>query len=614
MRKASEDGAAVRFRPQSALQFAGGEDGKGGGAPPASAPHPPLRPRNPRGRQMRKALTAAGAERLAGGAAPLPPAAHGAPGCSPAMRREDSGAETGGSEYSHVSSSSSEYSCLDVPDPFLVSAHIIADPGESSALQQAIDNLLAWIHPDLQLFRVSERQMTRKPRKSDKAVDCQPALAVILFLQEEENEEPIVQLHKSFQRPPWRYHHTEQVCGNFLPYMPGSQDFFTLAQGTPLWAIRPVHYGKEIIRFTVYCRYENFDDIMKLYELILRRQVCQKRADFCIFLIYSNVDIDIQFSLKRLPRGRIPWPTDSAVLEFRVKDVGHLVPLLPNPCSPISEGRWQTEDPDGNKILLQAWYKKYAKLNKCCWPSPSRNLPDVPLLSFVPRSDRLTAHKASSLSRPAESVMSPHTHQCLGVSRQDLRSCDQKSGSTCTNSDLFQRSKSLVCLPTTSSSPGPASFRCSKLNLSLSTFSSGRRTRTRVNIDDLEGVQETDVDTGMKLTFSDLSVVSAYSIPDGFSNGLEGTTKPPAREHGVSRCKKAVSDGRSISAKNNPFALPSSSLLGSFAGSSSSSTSSSAASSGAHFEIKYLPRGTLASCDDSRTTGGGKANEEEFFI
>ncbi|XP_048355324.1 protein FAM124A [Sphaerodactylus townsendi] len=525
----------------------------------------------------------------------------------------DSGAETGGSEYSHVSSSSSEISVWNVRDPFLVSAHIIADPGESRALQQAIDNLLAWIHPDLQLFRVSERRIPRRPRKSDKAVNFQPALAVILFLQEEENEHPVVQLHKSFQRPPWRYHHTEQVRGNFLPYMPGGQDFFTMAQGTPLWAIRPVHYGKEIIRFTIYCSNENFDDIMKLYGLILRRQVCHERADFCIFLVYSNVDIDIQFSLKRLPRGRSPRPMDSSVLEFRVKDIGQLVPLLPNSCSPISEGRWQTEDPDGNKILLQqAWYKKHAKPNKYCWPSPSRNLPDVPPLSFVPCRDRATDHKACSLSRLADSVTFPHTRQSLGVSQQDLRSCDQKPGSACAHSNLFQRNKSLVCLPTTSSSLEPASFQFSKLSLSLSTFSSGRRARTRVNVDDLEGVQETNVDTGMNLAFSDLSAASADSVPDRFSHDLEGTAKYPAQEHGVGTCEQAVSDGRS--AKNSPFELPSISLPGPFAGSSSSSTSSSAASSGAHFEIKCLPRGTLVSCDDSRTTGGGKLVEEEFFI
>lgn len=248
---------------------------------------------------------------------------------------------------------SGELSVEGIQDPFLVSVHIITDPGESKTLQQAIDKLLAWIHPDLQLFRVSERRVPKKRGKPGKAGVSQPALAVILFLQEEYGEEPILQLHETFQRPPWHYHHTERVHGKFLPYMPCSQDFYTLAPETPLWAIRPVHYGKEIIRFTIYCRSENFVDILKLYELILKRPVCQKKADFCVFPVYSNMEIDIQFSLKKLPKGQAPIPTESAVLEFRVKDVGQLVPLLPNPCSPISEGRWQTEDHDGNRILLQ---------------------------------------------------------------------------------------------------------------------------------------------------------------------------------------------------------------------------------------------------------------------
>ncbi|KFV00297.1 Protein FAM124A, partial [Pterocles gutturalis] len=248
---------------------------------------------------------------------------------------------------------SGELSVEGIQDPFLVSVHIITDPGESKTLQQAIDKLLAWIHPDLQLFRVSERRVPKKCRKPGKAGVSQPALAITLFLQEEYGEEPILQLHETFQRPPWHYHHTERVHGKFLPYMPCSQDFYTLAPETPLWAIRPVHYGKEIIRFTIYCRSENFVDILKLYELILKRPVCQKKADFCVFPIYSNMEIDIQFSLKKLPKGQVPMPTESAVLEFRVKDVGQLVPLLPNPCSPISEDRWQTEDHDGNRILLQ---------------------------------------------------------------------------------------------------------------------------------------------------------------------------------------------------------------------------------------------------------------------
>nr|XP_045011408.1 protein FAM124A isoform X2 [Jaculus jaculus] len=277
-------------------------------------------------------------------------------GCEEEEEEEDcvdSGAETGGSDYSHLSSTSSELSVEEAQDPFLVSIHIIADPGESRPLQEAIDEVLAWIHPDLPLFRVSERRAGGRRRRKGPRGGAQPALAVVLFLQEDEGQGQILQLHRALQRPPWRHHHTERVHGRFVPYLPCSQDFFTLAPGTPLWAIRPVHYGREIVRFTIYCRHDSYADSLRFYELILRRSPSQKKADFCIFPIFSNLDVDIQFSLKRLPGDQSPVPTDSSVLEFRVKDIGELVPLLPNPCSPISEGRWQTEDHDGNKILLQ---------------------------------------------------------------------------------------------------------------------------------------------------------------------------------------------------------------------------------------------------------------------
>ena len=66
-----------------------------------------------------------------------------------------------------------ELSVEEAQDPFLVSIHIIADPGESRPLQEAIDKVLAWIHPDLQLFRVSERRASRRRRKAPKV--AQPA-------------------------------------------------------------------------------------------------------------------------------------------------------------------------------------------------------------------------------------------------------------------------------------------------------------------------------------------------------------------------------------------------------------------------------------------------------
>ncbi|XP_069061536.1 protein FAM124A isoform X2 [Pleurodeles waltl] len=482
----------------------------------------------------------------------------------------DSGAETGGSEetengesysrsdYSRMSTTSSELSVEDVQDPFLVSIHIITDPGESRTLQEAIDKLLAWIHPDLQLFRVSERRISRKRRKPCKGSALQPALAVILFLQEEYGEEQILQLHDAFQRPPWQFHHTERVHGHFLPYMPCNQDFFTLANGTSLWAIRQVHYGKEIVRFTIYCSHENFADILKLYELILKRPVWQKKNDFCVFPVYSNMDIDIQFSLKRLPKGQTPTPMESSVLEFRVKDFGQLIPLLPNPCSPISEGRWQTEDHDGNKILLQQVHRSFRKPTKHNkWHTyTSRKCSTMPTASLLPRGYR-TATDQAKLHRNRV------TSQYFGTSQQDLIDSDpgdfsRRSSNASIASWSFQRSKSLFCLPTMSTFPSCESFSLSEPYPFLTSGTPRQKERgpswrcsPRLNVDDLDGAQETDVDTGMKLSCSDLSIVSAYSTLNGFCGDLEASL--PSETQSTGSSKRAIREGIRLPSKNNPL-------------------------------------------------------------
>lgn len=237
-------------------------------------------------------------------------------------------------------------------DPFLVSVHIITDPGEAKTLQSAADQLLSLLHPQLTLFRVSERAERPQPRPqcfTDLHLSLHPCLSVILFLHEDyrggESHE------QQLRRPPWRYHHTEQVKG--LSFSPVMQDFFILAPGTPLWALRQVHYGKEIVRFTIYCRYETYSDQVRLYRLLLRRPLAQRSRLYSFCVVYSNHHMEIQLSFKRSPRGQDPTPTERTLMEIRVRNVSGLIPLLPHPCRPISDIRWQTKDYDGNKILLQ---------------------------------------------------------------------------------------------------------------------------------------------------------------------------------------------------------------------------------------------------------------------
>lgn len=242
----------------------------------------------------------------------------------------------------------------DLQDPFLVCVHLIVDPGQGKLLQRAADGVLAWVHPELQLLRVSERASLSGPKSRQNA--GQPALAVIVFLRDGNGgEEPALMLHRVLRRPPWSYHHTEKVSNAhpMLPLSPCSQDFFTLSSGTPLWAVRQINYGKEVVRFTVYCRQENYVHMVRLYKLLLQRRPTQRKEDFCFFVVYSNHEMEVQLSFKRLPRGQRPVALEAAVMEVRVPDVGALVALLPRPCCPISDARWQTEDYDGNKILLQ---------------------------------------------------------------------------------------------------------------------------------------------------------------------------------------------------------------------------------------------------------------------
>ncbi|XP_063808030.1 protein FAM124A isoform X2 [Pseudophryne corroboree] len=518
---------------------------------------------------------------------------------------EDSGAETGGSDYSRMSSTSSELSVDDAQDPFLVSIHIIADPGESRSLQGAIDKLLAWIHPDLQLFRVSERR-TSKKKKQNKGFLSQPALAVILFLQEEYGEEQILHLYDCFRKPPWQFHHTERVHGKFLPYMPCNQDFFTLTNGTPLWAIRQVHYGKEIIRFTIYCSYENFEDMTKMYELILKKSLWKKKADFCVFPVYSNMDIDIEFSLKRLLKGQPPVPLESSLLEFRVKDFGQLIPLLPNQCSPISEGRWQTEDHDGNKILLQV-HRLTRKSVLKHQSYLSRNLAGTPIFSRIPPSHR---NKCDQKKRHLSNGQLPG----LGVSQQDFPQIHVETtyrSTQRTAAQWFQRSKSLLCLPTLSSFPSCESFPFSEpqhfSRHEPQVFQTpGWRSNCRINIDDLEGVQETDVDTGMKLSSSDLSVVSAYSPLDGLSADLESSL--PSRREADSQ--------NDPSASRNKLCELSYESLNSVSGRSSRSMFPSVSGSGSVTESqKDIDNHYQKSVEITKhLTETVSTEEEEFFI
>uniref|UniRef100_A0A1A8LWM4 Family with sequence similarity 124A n=2 Tax=Nothobranchius pienaari TaxID=704102 RepID=A0A1A8LWM4_9TELE len=490
----------------------------------------------------------------------------------------DSGAETGGSDYSPLSSTSSELSMGELQDPFLVSVHLITDPGQGKLLQHATDAVLTWVHPELQLFRVSERaSASQRPRpkwhqNGSQSMTGQPAMAVILFLQEVYGgEEHLLMLHRTLQRPPWCYHHTEKVSNGrcTLPLTPCSQDFFTLSAGTPLWAVRQVHCGKEIVRFTVYCRHENYVDMVRLYKLLLQRRVAQKKEDFCFFVVYSNPDMEIQLSFKRLPRGQRPMVLESAVMEVRVRDVGVLVPLLPHPCSPISDVRWQTEDYDGNKILLQVQgaYLSHGHLSSSVTESGS-----APSFTRSIPSNRNRRHHQKEPSRPRVHQTS-YNSLPLACEEQD----EQEQHPHIHSSQWRNHhSNSHYSLPnggsasplSTCYSPGPPSkhhTRSCSLERSPSLVPP-----FRLNVESLIGAEETDVDTGKKVnpgSSVDISVVSAY-IKASLPHTPRPLSAPPEDIRPLSpdipeKAYRSATLGRipnSFSAKNASLALPGSHL------------------------------------------------------
>ncbi|XP_055369794.1 protein FAM124B isoform X2 [Betta splendens] len=251
----------------------------------------------------------------------------------------------------------------------LMNLHLLANPGDSLLLQHTLDRLLRWLCPSLRIFHVSERASPFRGYTRPCPVAGYPSLAITFFLHEAYGEERILKVLDFFQRPPWQYHHTES-CGSrtggvhinpssspasalLRPYLLPSRDFYSLGAGMPVWGVRPVHCGGEILRVTLYSAYDNYEDAVRLYETVLQRQAEEQKTGFCWFTLHTEPGLCLQLALKQLSPGVRVEPCSSAVLQFSVDEIGQLVPLLPNPCTPISNTRWQTEDLDGNKVLFQ---------------------------------------------------------------------------------------------------------------------------------------------------------------------------------------------------------------------------------------------------------------------
>lgn len=239
-------------------------------------------------------------------------------------------------------------------EPLVMTVHLLADSGQGSLLQQTLDQLLHGICPGLRLFLVSER--VGPVRYHDKCHPRRsrfPGMSVSLFLHEGLGEERLFHVLDSLRHWPWQCCPAPNAQGRLGPDVLANQPFYSLDHQMPVWGVRQAHCGSEMLRVTLHCSFDNYEDAVHLYETILQRDATLHKSDFCFFVLYATDSFALQLSLKQLPLGTSVDLKESSVLQFQVQDIGQLVPLLPHPCVPISRTRWQTQDYDGNRILLQ---------------------------------------------------------------------------------------------------------------------------------------------------------------------------------------------------------------------------------------------------------------------
>lgn len=219
--------------------------------------------------------------------------------------------------------------------------------------------MVNWIDRDLHIFRVKEKTTEDNLNQSvfnSRKVSRMPSVAVMLFLEEEGvlGYERIQSAKRRFEKPPWKFHHSEQLGQgkiNLYPY--NSADYFYTSEDLPLWAVRQVHYGKEHIRIVLFVSDENWIDMVKFYTLVIGNDPDIQKDDFCLFTVHSHINYDAQFALKKLKGETTPRVLDSVKLQFRVSQVGNMVPLFPNICKPVSDRLWETTDHDGNNIVIE---------------------------------------------------------------------------------------------------------------------------------------------------------------------------------------------------------------------------------------------------------------------
>lgn len=255
-------------------------------------------------------------------------------------------------------SGTSDIDSIMLSDPLRLTIHCLTDSHEIFSMMDIYQPVIDWIDPDLHVMKISE--ITDINGISDNHIDVItshiPSVTIMVFLHEEGmiGCERIQGAKRHFERPPWKFHHSESVSkGRVNPYPYNSQDFYYTSEDLPLWAVRQVHCGNEHMRIVVFTSEKNWVDMMGFYTLIIGSEPDLHRNDFCLFTVHTHVHYDVQFALKKLGGETTPRSPACVKIQFRVPELAHVVPLFPNICKPLSDTRWETTDHDGNTIILE---------------------------------------------------------------------------------------------------------------------------------------------------------------------------------------------------------------------------------------------------------------------
>ncbi|NXA80692.1 F124B protein, partial [Thryothorus ludovicianus] len=86
----------------------------------------------------------------------------------------------------------------------------------------------------------------------------------------------------------------------------------------PVWGIRRAPRGPEILRVTLYCSFDNYEDAARLYEMILQKEATVQKSTVCVFVLHSTPHVAVQLCLEQLPIGVAAEPRRSSALQFKV--------------------------------------------------------------------------------------------------------------------------------------------------------------------------------------------------------------------------------------------------------------------------------------------------------